>query len=92
MTWAGDLRAGMLTEEAVRDAASAQALKTEHDRIKAEIEAREENFTALVQMADAMIQDGHYAAQVSTFHTYPPRIMACMAYMHKSRTYWKTIL
>ena len=64
MTWSGDLRAGMLTEEAVRDAASAQALKTEHDRVKAEVEAREENFTGLVQMADAMIQDGHYAAQV----------------------------
>ncbi|XP_043236847.1 spectrin beta chain, non-erythrocytic 2-like isoform X8 [Amphibalanus amphitrite] len=63
MTWSGDLRAGMMTEEAVRDAASAQALKTEHDRVKAEVEAREENFTGLVQMADAMIQDQHYAAQ-----------------------------
>ncbi|XP_037069817.1 spectrin beta chain, non-erythrocytic 1-like [Pollicipes pollicipes] len=63
MTWAADLRAGMLTEEAVRDAASAQALKTEHDRLKAEVEAREESFTALVQMAETMIQDGHYASQ-----------------------------
>ena len=69
MTWASDLRAGMMTEEAVRDAASAQALKTEHDRLKAEVEAREENFTGLVQMADTMIQDGHYASQVRTLVT-----------------------
>lgn len=55
----------MLAEEAVRDAGSAQALKTEHDRLKAEVEAREENFNALVQMAETMIQDGHYASQVN---------------------------
>ena len=44
MNWAAGLRATMMTEEKVRDAGSAQTLKAEHEAVKAEIEAREDNF------------------------------------------------
>lgn len=42
--WADTLGTEIGTQERVRDAVSAQALKTEHDRIKAEIETREPDF------------------------------------------------
>lgn len=64
MNWAAGLRATMMTEEKVRDAASAQTLKAEHDSLKAEIEAREDNFQAVVEMGRLMVQANHYAAMV----------------------------
>lgn len=54
----------MMTEEKVRDAASAQTLKGEHEALKAEIEAREESFQVVVEQGEAMVQDSHYAAIV----------------------------
>lgn len=65
MNWANGLRAAMLTEEKVRDAASAQTLKAEHEAVKAEIEAREENFRLVMELGEAMVQGDHYASQVS---------------------------
>ncbi|KAG1650604.1 Spectrin beta chain, non-erythrocytic 5 [Nymphon striatum] len=59
--WSTGLRASMTTEEKVRDMASAQILKTEHEHLKAEIEAREESFKVVVQAGELMIQDDHYA-------------------------------
>jgi spectrin beta len=64
MNWAAGLRATMTTEEQVRDAASAQTLKAEHMALKAEIEAREENFQAVVEEGRLMVQENHYAAMV----------------------------
>lgn len=52
----------MKAEEKVRDAASAQGLKTEHERIKAEIEAREDDFSKVVEAGGNMIEDRHYAS------------------------------
>lgn len=57
----------MLTEEKVRDAASAQILKAEHEATKAEIEAREDSFKLVIELGEALVQGGHYAAQVSSF-------------------------
>lgn len=54
----------MLTEEKVRDAASAQLLKGEHEAVKAEIEAREETFQTVVDLGEALVQGGHFAANV----------------------------
>ncbi|CAL1674075.1 unnamed protein product [Lasius platythorax] len=62
MNWAAGLRATMSTEEKVRDAASAQTLKAEHEALKGEIEAREENFSSVLDLGEAMVQTGHYAA------------------------------
>lgn len=64
MNWAAGLRATMMTKEKVRDAASAQTLKAEHEAVKAEIEAREENFQAVVELGKLMVQENHYAAVV----------------------------
>jgi len=54
----------MLTEEKVRDAASAQLLKGEHEAVKAEIEAREETFQTVADLGEALVQGGHFAANV----------------------------
>ncbi|XP_052120778.1 spectrin beta chain, non-erythrocytic 1 isoform X4 [Frankliniella occidentalis] len=62
-SWASGLRAAMLTEEKVRDAAGAQTLKAEHEAVKAEIEAREDNFKTVLELGEAMIQGQHYASQ-----------------------------
>ncbi|XP_015599750.1 spectrin beta chain, non-erythrocytic 1 isoform X3 [Cephus cinctus] len=62
MNWAAGLRATMSTEDKVRDAASAQTLKAEHEALKGEIEAREESFSAVLDLGEAMVQTGHYAA------------------------------
>jgi len=64
MNWAAGLHATMMTEEKVTDAASAQALKAEHMVLKAEIEAQEENFQAVVEQGRLMVQEHHYAAMV----------------------------
>ncbi|XP_054271663.1 spectrin alpha chain, non-erythrocytic 1 isoform X2 [Macrosteles quadrilineatus] len=63
MNWASGLRAAMLTEEKVRDAASAQTLKAEHEAVKAEIEAREESFRQVMELGETMVQADHYASQ-----------------------------
>lgn len=65
MNWAAGLRATMSTEEKVRDAASAQTLKAEHEALKGEIEAREDSFSSVLDLGEAMVQTGHYAATVS---------------------------
>ncbi|XP_011150755.1 spectrin alpha chain isoform X3 [Harpegnathos saltator] len=62
MNWAAGLRATMSTEEKVRDAASAQILKAEHEALKGEIEAREDSFSSVLDLGEAMVQTGHYAA------------------------------
>ncbi|XP_050686605.1 spectrin alpha chain-like [Eriocheir sinensis] len=62
ISWSSDLRATMKAEEKVSDAASAQGLKTEHEHIKAEIEAREEEFSKVVESGGAMIEEQHYAS------------------------------
>nr|XP_018898887.1 PREDICTED: spectrin beta chain, non-erythrocytic 1 isoform X2 [Bemisia tabaci] len=62
MNWVSELRTAMMTQEKVRDAASAQSLKAEHDAIKAEIEAREESFQTVMELGEALVQGGHYAA------------------------------
>lgn len=64
MNWASGLRTAMSTEEKVRDAASAQTLKAEHEAVKAEIEAREENFRLVMELGETMVQGDHYASQV----------------------------
>ncbi|XP_076359799.1 spectrin beta chain, non-erythrocytic 5 kst [Tachypleus tridentatus] len=61
-TWAQSLCSSINTEEKVRDATAAQLLKTEHEHLKAEIEAREENFRNVVQNGEMMIQKEHYAS------------------------------
>uniref|UniRef100_V5GNX9 Spectrin beta chain, non-erythrocytic 5 n=1 Tax=Anoplophora glabripennis TaxID=217634 RepID=V5GNX9_ANOGL len=60
--WATSLRLAMSAEENVRSAARAQVLKSEHEALKGEIEAREVNFQDVAENLAAMEQTGHYAA------------------------------
>ncbi|XP_044008912.1 spectrin beta chain, non-erythrocytic 5 isoform X1 [Aphidius gifuensis] len=62
MNWVAGLKATLSTEDKVRDAASAQILKAEHEALKGEIEAREDNFSGVLDLGEAMVQTGHYAA------------------------------
>ena len=59
--WSSGLVTSMSSKEKVHDANEAQALRAEHERLKAEIEAREDVFRAAVQAAETMIQEEHYA-------------------------------
>lgn len=67
MNWSSSLRATMLTEAKVRDATGAQLLKGEHEASKAEIEAREETFQTVADLGEALVQGGHFAANVRYF-------------------------
>ncbi|KAJ8678764.1 hypothetical protein QAD02_014551 [Eretmocerus hayati] len=60
--WTAGLCATMSTQDNVRDAASAQMLKAEHEALKGEIEAREDTFSSVLDLGEAMVQTGHYAA------------------------------
>ncbi|XP_065157650.1 spectrin beta chain isoform X3 [Atheta coriaria] len=60
--WAIEVRLAMNAEENVRSAARAQTLRGEHDALKGEIEAREDAFIAVRDMATAMDQTDHYDA------------------------------
>ncbi|XP_065202026.1 spectrin beta chain, non-erythrocytic 1 isoform X3 [Planococcus citri] len=84
--WASGLRAAMMTEEKVRDAASAQILKAEHEATKAEIEARENSFKSVIELGEALIQGGHYAApeiQEKFNHLLEERQSLHTAWQHK---------
>ncbi|KAL3276987.1 hypothetical protein HHI36_012347 [Cryptolaemus montrouzieri] len=60
--WAIGLRLAISAEENARSIARAQVLKSEHDALKSEIEAREKNFHEVAENLAAMEQTGHYAA------------------------------
>lgn len=57
-SWATGLRIAMNTDENVRSVVRAQALKAEHEDLKAEIDAREKKFRDVVEMSTAMEQTG----------------------------------
>lgn len=61
VTWSAGLVAIMSSTEKVHDANEAQALRAEHDRLKGEIEAREDVFSSAVLAGETMIQENHYA-------------------------------
>lgn len=61
-TWAQGLCTTLQAQEKVRSAAGAQNLKSEHDQVMAEIEAREESFGDVVKFGKMMIEQQHYAS------------------------------
>ena len=66
VTWSSGLVAIMSSTEKVHDANEAQALRAEHDRLKGEIEAREDVFSSAVQAGETMILKNHYALPSET--------------------------
>ncbi len=61
ISWSQEVISEMQTERIVRDLQGAELLQTEHSRLKSEIQARNDDFVSLADMADQMIQAGHYA-------------------------------
>ncbi|XP_059484234.1 spectrin beta chain, non-erythrocytic 2 isoform X2 [Neocloeon triangulifer] len=84
MSWSTGLRATLLAEEKVSDAAGAQALKAQHEAIKSEIEAREDNFRAIVETGEALAQGGHSQAQ-----EIQERLQALLEERQKLHTAWQ---
>lgn len=62
-SWAQTVYSSLKTEDKVRDLASAQVLKGEHNQLKAEIETREEIFSNALEAGGEMIQEKHYASE-----------------------------
>lgn len=58
--WATSLRLAMSAEETARNAARAQVLRSEHDALKGEIDARETNFNEIGENLAAMEQTGKF--------------------------------
>ena len=63
MNWCANLQSTLSAQEKVRDTTSAQMLMAEHERLKGEIEAREEKFGNVMNLGLLMIQDKHSASK-----------------------------
>ncbi|XP_040070142.1 spectrin beta chain, non-erythrocytic 1 [Ixodes scapularis] len=61
-TWSRGLCSELGAQETVRSATGAQTLKSEHDQVMAEIEAREETFGDVLKFGKMMMDERHYAA------------------------------
>lgn len=60
--WVNGLILAMNAEENIKSASRVQVVISEHEALKSEIEAREEDFKEVAQHLAAMEQTGHYAA------------------------------
>ncbi|CAD5229846.1 unnamed protein product [Bursaphelenchus xylophilus] len=63
VNWTDTVNAEMQNEQAIPDLQSAQWYKKEHQRLRAEIDAREEEIQRIQQFAEQMIAQGHYASK-----------------------------
>jgi len=79
--WADGLGTEIGTQERVRDAFGVQVLRTEHDRIKAEMDAREPDFSAVLATGDRMVnEEGHFAREEVRSHL--TRMLHCREALH----------
>ena len=53
----------MMAEEAVRGVGSVEIMRARHSQLKAEIDAREDIFSSVVETGRGMISQGHFASQ-----------------------------
>lgn len=51
----------MLSEKTVRDVNGADLLRTRHEEIRAEIEARQETFDIVIETGHVLVENKHYA-------------------------------
>lgn len=59
--WIREVRQEITAEPSIRDLVGATEATQHHQQLHAEIQARQEDFTALAEMADRMVQEEHYA-------------------------------
>ena len=62
LSWAKDVEQEMLSEKVVRDVSGADLLRTRHEEIRAEIEARQDTFDLVITNGDTLVENQHYAA------------------------------
>ncbi|XP_078000869.1 spectrin beta chain, non-erythrocytic 5-like isoform X3 [Glandiceps talaboti] len=60
--WCEEINREIMTEEPVRDVTSVKDLVNNNDQLKAEIDAREDSFGAVVQTGEMLIDQQHYAS------------------------------
>lgn len=63
MQWMEDVVRQMNTSEKPRDVSGVELLMNNHQSLKAEIEAREDNFMACVELGKALLARNHYATE-----------------------------
>ena len=79
--WADLLGTEIGTQEKVRDAFGVQALKTEHERIKAEIETREADFTAVVKTGEKLMEDETFGEKEEV-RSHLTKMLQCREALH----------
>ncbi|XP_017777112.1 PREDICTED: spectrin beta chain isoform X3 [Nicrophorus vespilloides] len=62
MQWMDDVVRQMNTGEKPRDVSGVETLMTNHQSLKAEVDAREDNFTGCVSLGKELLSRGHYAS------------------------------
>ena len=63
LSWANEIEREMMSEKPVRDVNSVDLVRTRHEQLRAEIEARQDTFLTVIQMGEAMIENDHYAKE-----------------------------
>ncbi|PVD25646.1 hypothetical protein C0Q70_13305 [Pomacea canaliculata] len=61
LSWAKEVEREMLSEKTVRDVNGADLLRTRHEEIRAEIEARQETFDIVIETGHVLVENKHYA-------------------------------
>nr|XP_022333961.1 spectrin alpha chain, non-erythrocytic 1-like isoform X4 [Crassostrea virginica] len=59
MSWANEIEQEMKSDKAARDVYGVDMIKTRHEELKAEIDARAETFTTIIQTGEEMINNEH---------------------------------
>ena len=62
-SWLSDMSAVLMADELPMDVAGAEAVLSNHLEHKAEMDARQNSFTAFKKTAKELISAGHYARQ-----------------------------
>jgi spectrin beta len=62
MQWMDDVIRQMNTSEKPRDVSGVELLMNNHQSLKAEIDAREDNFTACISLGKELLSRNHYAS------------------------------
>lgn len=63
-SWATGARATLAAALRVRDAASAQAARAEHDALRAQVDAREDSFRRALAQGERLVAEGNPNAAV----------------------------
>eukprot|EP00057_Strongylocentrotus_purpuratus_P010375 XP_011664849.1 PREDICTED: spectrin alpha chain, non-erythrocytic 1 [Strongylocentrotus purpuratus] len=61
--WSDNANAEIQAEEPVKDVYTTMSMINNHVQLRSEIEAREDNFSSLVQAGEILIQQGHFASE-----------------------------